>query len=85
MNQMSKLDALYSKYNTLVDYADKRQEHHIEKAEIAMKDYQRTGDVSYYQAAENHMNMSTRLSAEVVVYRKIKEELKEVLKHESVK
>lgn len=85
MSQVSKLDILYKKYKTLVDYADQRQEHHIEKAEIAMKDYQRTGDVSYYQAAENHMNMSSRLSAEVGVYRKIKKELKELLEHEPVK
>lgn len=74
-----KIEKLYLKYETLVNYADERQDEHILKAQKADEDYKKTGEIEYYQEAENHKNASLRLCAEVRVYRRFKEELEEVL------
>lgn len=84
-NIIEEVKRLHRKYECLVDYADKRQDHHIEKAVENEEKYRRTGDVSYYQEKENHSNMSSRLCAEVRVYKKFKQELEEVLANEFVK
>lgn len=75
---------LHLKYETLVNYAKERQQHHIEKYWENDKKYKDTGDVTYYQERENHAKMSSRLCSETIAYKKIRDELKEVLDHATV-
>ena len=75
---------LHFKYETLVNYARERQQHHIEKYWENDKKYKDTGDVTYYQERENHAKMSSRLCAESIAYKKFRDELKEVLDHATV-
>jgi len=82
--ELSAVKKLHLKYETLVDYANDRQKHHIEKYWENDKKYKDTEDVSYYQERENHANMSSRLCAEAIAYKKFRDELKEVLDHAAV-
>lgn len=73
------IEKLHLKYETLVNYANERQNHYIKQAYEAEQRYKETGEIEYYQESEGNKNLSARLAAEVRVYRKFKNELEEVL------